>query len=67
MGVVEGVGMCWERMVGRERRGGRGGLDGQVLFDEGLLEEVVIEALPVDDDEGEDQEVWEGFQVVKKI
>ena len=69
MGVVECVGMCWEKSMQKRQRRRRGELDGRILFDEGLLEEVVIEAVPMDeDDEDEDYEDGgDGYGMLKKV
>ncbi|KAK1146533.1 hypothetical protein N8T08_002963 [Aspergillus melleus] len=78
MGVVECVGVCWQRVMKseRQRQGRFGGSGGwgmhheRVLFDGGVLDEVVIEAVPVDDDEddGQDQEDGDyGYKTLKKM
>ncbi|PLB43476.1 hypothetical protein P170DRAFT_430558 [Aspergillus steynii IBT 23096] len=65
MGVVECVGMCWEKSMQRQGRR-REGLDGRVLFDEGLLEEVVIEAVPMDEDDEDNEAGGDEYGMLKK-
>ncbi|KAH8426285.1 uncharacterized protein LDX57_004032 [Aspergillus melleus] len=78
MGVVECIGVCWQRVMKRERQGRFGGGGGwgrhheRVLFDGGVLDEVIIEAVPMDDDDedGDEQNHEDGgdrHKMLKKM